>query len=81
MSDATDAARRGVTAVVGALKLDVPPADVEVIAAAVVGIVAVLGNAAQKRATAAGIAAAAAVTTVEQANAVMEAAAAAVEPK
>jgi hypothetical protein len=88
VSDVTDAARRGVAAVATALGLKPTPgheadfaASLEVAAEAVVGLIAVIGGAAQKRATAAGIAAAAAVTTVEQANAVMEAAAAAVEPK
>lgn len=68
MSAATDAARSGVASVVAALRLEVPPADVEVIAAAVVGLVQVIGGAAQKRATAAGEAAAAAITTAEQAE-------------
>lgn len=68
MSEATDAARVAIARVAGALKLDVPPADIEVIAAAVVGLVHVIGGAAQKRATAAGEAAASAITTAEQAE-------------
>lgn len=69
MSDATEAARQGVTGVIAALKLDVPAGDVELIAVAVLGLVQVIGGAAQKRATQAGVDAANAITTADQAEA------------
>lgn len=68
MSEPIDAARSAVAHVASALKLQVPPADLEIIADAVVGLITVIGGAAQKRATAAGKAAAAAITTAEQAE-------------
>jgi hypothetical protein len=68
MSEATDAARRGVEAVGKALGLTIPEAAVEPLAEAVVGLVNVLGSAAQKRAKAAGEAAAAAITTADEAE-------------
>lgn len=68
MSQPIDAARSAVAHVASALKLEVPPADLEVIAEAMVGLITVVGGAAQKRATAAGAAAAAAITTAEQAE-------------
>lgn len=68
MSEPIDAARSAVSRVASALKLDVPAGDLEAIAEAVVGLVTVIGGAAQKRATAAGEAAAAAITTADEAE-------------
>lgn len=80
MSD-QDAARTAVTGI--ALRAGVTLSAVEIEAAAVliVGLVGLVTGQALKRAAAAGRAAADAVTTVEQANAVLEAAAAAQEQK
>lgn len=70
MSDeaARAAAQKSVAAVASSLGLNVPAADVAVIADAVLGLVGVLGGAAEKRAKAAGEAAAAKITTAEQAE-------------
>lgn len=62
------AAQKGVASVASALGLNVPAAELEVIAEAVVSLVGVLGGAAQKRAKAAGEAAAARITTAEEAE-------------
>ena len=84
MSAEQAAAERGVTDVLGALtaaglKVSLTPEQVRSIAALVVGLVGVVSGAAVKHAALAGVDAAAAVTTVEQANAVLKAAAAAQE--
>lgn len=68
MNDATEAARKGVAGVVSALKLEISAGDLEVIATAVVGLIEVIGGAAQKRATQVGIDASNAITTAEQAE-------------
>lgn len=70
MSDeaARAAAQKNVAAVASSLGLSIPAAEIEVIAEAVVGLVGVLGGAAQKRAAAAGLAAAAKITTAEEAE-------------
>jgi hypothetical protein len=80
------AAEKGIIGVVDALraggaKVELTPEQIELVGRMVLGLLQLVTNGALKRAAEAGIAAAAAVTTVEEANAVMEAAAAAVEPK
>ena len=80
------AAEKGILGVVDALKaggvkVELTPEQVELVGRMVLGLLQLVTNGALQRAAAAGIAAAAAVTTVEQANAVMEAAAAAQEAK
>lgn len=84
MSDPKQAAVNGVSAVVDALKargvdVQLTPEQLELIGEGVVAVVDLISKSAVKKAAAAGAAAAAAVETVEQANAVLEAAAAAVE--
>lgn len=71
MSEAKAAAQRSIAGVLEALGLqpNLPAAELEVIAEAVVGLVEVLGGAAVKRAEAAGRAAAAKITTAEEAEA------------
>lgn len=86
MSDPKQAAVQGVSAIVDALKaggveVALSPEQLELAGELVLALVALASGATIKRAAAAGAAAAAAVTTVEQANAVLEAAAAAVEAK
>lgn len=63
-----DAAEKGVASVLGILGLSIPPADVELIGAAVLGLIDVLGSAAADRAHAAGVAAAAVITTPAEAE-------------
>lgn len=86
MSDPKQAAVTGITAVIDAFKargiqLELTPDQLELAGETVVALVALASRSAVKAAAAAGVAAAAKVETVEQANAVLEAAAAAVEPK
>ena len=70
-----DVAVKAVRELAGLTGLTIDPVQVEAIAALWVGAYALATGAAVKKANAAGVAAAAAVTTVEQANAVMAAAA------
>lgn len=72
------AARSAVTAIASQVGVKLSAVEVETAAALVLGIVDLATGQALKRAAAAGRAAAAQVTTVEQANAVLEAAAASV---
>lgn len=86
MSDPKQAAVNGVTAVIDAFKangivLELTPEQVDLAGETIIALVALASRSAVKKAAAAGAAAAAQVETVEQANAVLEAAAAAVEPK
>ena len=75
------AARSAVTAIASQVGVKLSAAEVETAAALVLGIVDLATGASLRRAAAAGRAAAAQVTTVDEANAVLEAAAAAQESK
>lgn len=83
MSDpvSQDAARTAVTGIALRAGVTLSAGEVEAAVALVLGIINLATGQALKRAAAAGRAAADAVTTVEQANAVLEAAAAAQESK
>lgn len=75
------AARTAVTGIALRAGVTLSAVEIEAAAALIVGLVGLVTGQALKRAEAAGVDAAAAVTTVEQANAVLEAAAAAQESK